>query len=91
MAREFTDQDERFIRRCIELSRQSLEAGDAPFGSLIVREGKIVVEARNDSNSKITDHAEIVALNMANERLAPRPSPTALFTRAESRAPCAPS
>ena len=69
MSVEITTRDEEHIRKCIALSQQALDAGDAPFGSIIVRNGEIVAEAQNDYNSKITEHAEIIALNRAHEAL----------------------
>ena len=56
-----------FIRRCIELSQVAVDAGDAPFGSLIVKDGEVLAEASNDKNSQTNHHAEILALNKASE------------------------
>lgn len=61
--------DEQFMRRCIALSQASVEAGDAPFGSLIAIENKLIVEGLNDYKTKVTEHAEIVALNRAHQVL----------------------
>jgi tRNA(adenine34) deaminase len=61
--------DEHFMRRCIELSQESVNAGDAAFGSLIARGDTLVAEGHNDYKSKITEHAEIVALNKAHNVL----------------------
>lgn len=61
--------DELFMRRCIELSQLSVDAGDAPFGSLIAIEDKLLVEGLNDYKTKVTEHAEIVALNKAHQAL----------------------
>ena len=30
------DDDLRYLRRCVELAAEALEAGDEPFGSLLV-------------------------------------------------------
>jgi tRNA(Arg) A34 adenosine deaminase TadA len=36
------------LRRCIELAEEALEAGDAPFGSVLVgADGRVLMEARN--------------------------------------------
>lgn len=62
---------ERYIRQCIELSRRALATSDAPVGSLVVLNDRIVVEgiecvkARRD----VTRHAEVDALRAACERL----------------------
>lgn len=37
-----------YLRRCVELARQALEAGDAPFGSVLVdANGEVLKEDRN--------------------------------------------
>jgi tRNA(adenine34) deaminase len=61
--------DEGFMRRCIEFSQESVNLGDAPFGSLIAREDILIAEGLNDYQSKITEHAEVVALNNAHKVL----------------------
>lgn len=61
--------DETFIRRCIKLSKESVEKGDAPFGALIVRDGEILVEASNNASGRVSDHAEVLALHAAHEKL----------------------
>jgi tRNA(Arg) A34 adenosine deaminase TadA len=38
---------ERYISRCIELSYQAREQGNAPFAALLVLDGQIVLEATN--------------------------------------------
>ena len=78
--------DEKFMRRCIELSQQSVHAGDAAFGSLIAHNDQLIAEAQNDYKTKITEHAEIVALNKAH---AVTGSPDlSLFTLYTSCEPC---
>lgn len=62
-------EDEFFIRRCIELSQIAIDSGDAPFGSLIAKNGNAIAEAANDKNAKVNHHAEILALNKAAELL----------------------
>jgi tRNA(adenine34) deaminase len=62
--------DEKYIERCIELSREALRAGDNPFGSVIVRNDQIVCEARNKiKENDVTQHAEIVAMKEAQKIL----------------------
>ena len=58
--------DKQFMERCIQLARESWDKGDAPFGSLIAREGKLVAEGLNDAHSRVSEHAEIIALNRAH-------------------------
>ncbi len=63
--------DEEMMCRCLELGKNALENGDAPVGSLIVRNGEIIaaglesVKLKNDP----TAHAEIEALRVACEKL----------------------
>lgn len=66
MIREY---DEKFMRRCIELSQESVDSGDAAFGSLIAIDDRLVAEGLNDYKTKISEHAEIVALNNAHKAL----------------------
>lgn len=63
--------DEDFMRRCLQLGRMSLIAGEAPVGSLIVIGGKIIAEAGESVKSKTdpTAHAEIEAVRAASEKL----------------------
>jgi tRNA(adenine34) deaminase len=66
--------DEYYIKKCIALSEMSVKKGEAPFGSLIVKNGKIIV-ARTNANEKknnITSHAEIMAMNAAIKKLKTR-------------------
>jgi len=72
MNQDFTNlrsYDKTFMQRCIELSRESVAKGDAAFGSLIAVEDKLIAEGLNDYKTKITEHAEIVALNNAHKVL----------------------
>lgn len=60
--------DEKFIRRCIQLSQEAFDSGDNPFASLIVKNGKIIVEAKNEiRRNDVTKHAEIVAMQKAQK------------------------
>lgn len=61
--------DEYFIRKCIELSKKSMEEGGAPFGALIVRNGEIIADSLNNAQSRVSDHAEILVLDKAHKKL----------------------
>jgi tRNA(adenine34) deaminase len=61
--------DEKYMRRCIELSQLSLNSGDAAFGSLITIEDQLLVEAANEYKISISKHAEIVVLDRAHQKL----------------------
>ncbi len=58
-------EDRRNMQRCIELAQKARDAGDHPFGAVIVDEtGAVVAEERNRENTEcdVTWHAEIGAL-----------------------------
>lgn len=61
-----TEEDLKFIKQCIALSEKSVASGDAPFGSLIVKEGEIIGASENNASNKVSDHAEIMALHHAH-------------------------
>jgi tRNA(adenine34) deaminase len=61
------NQDKHFMQRCIELSKLSLDQGDAPFGSLITRDNELIAEGINAANTKVSEHAEITALHNAHQ------------------------
>lgn len=62
---------DKFMAVAIEEARKALRAGEQPFGSVIVRDGKIVGRAYNTVNSSKdpTAHAEINAVRSAAENL----------------------
>ena len=61
---------ELFMKRCLTLAQQALQAGDHPFGSVIVKDGKIIAEARNRITANdVTNHAEIQAMRKAQNIL----------------------
>ncbi|MDM5270710.1 nucleoside deaminase [Sulfurovum sp. zt1-1] len=66
----YTEDHEKFIKRCIELAQEALDTGDNPFGSVVVKDNEIIAEARNSSlHDDITDHAEIIAMRKAKQVL----------------------
>lgn len=67
-----THDDERYLRRAIELSVASREAGDAPFGSLLVgADGTVLAEDHNTVNSDddVTAHPELKLARWASREL----------------------
>ncbi len=61
---------EKFMRRCIELSDESLGRGDNPFGCVIVKDNEILVESGNKiKDYDVTNHAEILAMKKAQKLL----------------------
>lgn len=67
-----TEQDEKFMRRAIELAREGMEEGTGgPFGAVVARGGEIVGEGCNrvTSTNDPTAHAEVVAIRAACQNL----------------------
>ena len=65
-------EDERWMRRAIELARAGeAGAGTNPIGCVIVRDETLLAEACNEVDRRFdpTAHAEIVAIRRAGERL----------------------
>ncbi len=63
---------EDFMRRAIALSRRGMEDGrGGPFGSVVVKDGRIVGEGVNQvtSTNDPTAHAEVVAIRAAGAAL----------------------
>jgi tRNA(adenine34) deaminase len=61
-----------FMARALELARAAAEAGEAPVGAVLVRDGAIIAEATNAMRrlGDPTAHAELLAIRAAGaERL----------------------
>lgn len=94
MTSHSSQQDDIYLRRCIELSAQVRDAGKHPFAAIVVdAAGHIVAEAGNDSlppTGDPTRHAELVAASLAARRLSPEQLAEAtLYSSAEPCAMCA--
>lgn len=63
-------EDERFMRRALELARAAQAAGEVPVGAVVVKDGEVVGEGFNQPIGlhDPTAHAEIRALRDAAER-----------------------
>lgn len=61
--------DEQFIKRCIELSREAVANDRNPFGCVIIKDGEAVAEAKNGSREEISHHAEMLAMREAVKKL----------------------
>jgi guanine deaminase len=61
----------RFLDRAIDLALQNADAGRAPFGALVVRDGHILGSGVNtvDRDTDPFAHAEVVAMQDAARRL----------------------
>lgn len=63
-----TENDERFMRRALELARNGVDANvGGPFGAVVVKDGRIIGEGVNrvTSTNDPTAHAEVVAIRAA--------------------------
>ena len=68
----FTERENRFLERAIELSRKGMQDGHGgPFGCVVVRGDDIVGEGCNmvTSSNDPTAHAEVVAIRNACQQL----------------------
>lgn len=81
--------DEHFLRRAIELATSARQAGNPPFGSLLVsKDGKVIAEERNTSlaDSDITAHPELKLARWAARELdADTAADTTMYTSCQ---PC---
>lgn len=80
------------LRRCVELAREGLEAGDDPFGSLLVSgEGEVLGEDRNRvAGGDRTRHPEFALARWAAENLTPAERAAAtVYTSGEHCPMCA--
>lgn len=83
----------RYLARCVELAREALDAGDDPFGSVLVdRAENVVAEARNRENSLAdpTAHPELELARWAWRNLsADERSGATVYTSGEHCPMCA--
>lgn len=86
------EDDLKHLRRCIELAREALEAGDAPFGSVLVAaDGRVLAEDHNrTSGGDRTRHPEFALARWAAENMAPADrSGATVYTSGEHCPMCA--
>ena len=80
-------EDQRYVRRAIDLADLAAEAGDAPVGAVLVC-GSLILEAKNEKETRpdATAHAEMLLIQEASKRLgAWRLSDATLYV---SKEPC---
>ncbi len=85
-------QDRRFLSRAVDLAEEALDAGDEPFGSVLVSAaGAVVFEDRNRvSGGDATRHPELDIARWAAEHLTPEERRTAtVYTSGEHCPMCA--
>ncbi|KAJ5151297.1 putative cytosine deaminase [Penicillium canariense] len=82
-----------YLRRCVKLAREALDAGDDPFGSVLVdATGNILREDRNRTRTEadITLHPELILAVWARKHMAPADRAAAtIYTSGEHCPMCA--
>ncbi|MGW1543454.1 nucleoside deaminase [Streptomyces sp. NPDC002309] len=81
-----------YLRRCVELAAEALEAGDEPFGSVLVgADGAVLAEDHNRvASGDRTRHPEFELARWAAEHLSPRQRAAAtVYTSGEHCPMCA--
>ncbi|MHA7925222.1 MAG: nucleoside deaminase [Marinobacter sp.] len=65
------DTDKTFLQQAVQLAMESVEKGGAPFGALVVHNGKVIARAGNRAKQDCdpTAHAEVAAIRMAGKML----------------------
>ncbi|MDK3074994.1 nucleoside deaminase [Sedimentitalea sp. JM2-8] len=81
--------DEDHMMRAIALALRAADAGNDPFGAVLVRDGRMIAEGMNEVHilHDVTAHAEIQALRAAGRRLESTTHPHS--TMFASGKPCA--
>ncbi|MEU2438842.1 nucleoside deaminase [Streptomyces rubradiris] len=86
------DDELRYLRRCVELAEEALDAGDEPFGSVLVAgDGTVLAEDRNRvAGGDRTRHPEFELARWSAARLTPEERAAAtVYTSGEHCPMCA--
>lgn len=90
MSAALAGDDDRWLRRAIELARHSRDTGKHPFGSLVVAaDGRCLAEGINAFDCDCTGHAEMNAVRAAHALDAKALEGATLYSSAEPCAMCA--
>jgi tRNA(Arg) A34 adenosine deaminase TadA len=92
MAAMLSDRDLRHLRRCVALATEALDAGDEPFGSVLVdADGTVLAEDRNRVGAgDPTRHPEFALARWAAANLTPEQRAAAtVYTSGEHCPMCA--
>ena len=87
-----SETDKQHLARCVELAEEALEAGDEPFGSVLVSgDGAVLVEDHNHvAGGDATQHPEFFLARWAAENLPPEERTRAtVYTSGEHCPMCA--
>lgn len=65
------EDDTDFLRQAIALAYTNVDSGGRPFGAVIVKDGKVIAQAVNESvaTNDPTAHAELLAIRAASRHL----------------------
>jgi tRNA(Arg) A34 adenosine deaminase TadA len=88
---ELDDLHRQHLRRCVDLAREALEAGDDPFGSVLVgADGSVLAERRNrERTGQPLAHPELDLALWAGEHLSPEErAGSTVYTSGEHCAMC---
>lgn len=89
---QINNKDLQHLRRCIELAREALEAGNQPFGSVLVSaQGEVMFEGRNEvvTTGDQTRHPEFEIARWAATYMTPEDRAKAIvYTSGEHCAMC---
>jgi tRNA(Arg) A34 adenosine deaminase TadA len=83
---------ESHVRRALALAREAGDRGDGPYGSLLVRDGTVVMEARNRevTDDDVALHPELtLARRAASEYTPAERAATVMYTSTEPCSMCA--
>lgn len=87
------DTDLVHLRRCIELAAEAADAGDQPYGSVLVSaDGTVLAERRNEvvTTGDVTAHPELALASWASRNLDPAERAAAtMYTSGEHCTMCA--
>jgi tRNA(Arg) A34 adenosine deaminase TadA len=93
MTQQVTETDLPYLRRCVELATEAVEAGDFPFGSVLVAEdGAVLAEDRNRevTAGDPTRHPEFELARWAATNMTPQERAAAtVYTSGEHCPMCA--
>jgi len=93
MTEEVTEVDLPYLRRCVELATEAVQAGDFPFGSVLVAaDGTVLAEDRNRevTSGDPTRHPEFELARWAATNMTPRERAAAtVYTSGEHCPMCA--
>src|SRR5699024_3393526 len=70
---DLTEKDRQVLAQCVDLAREALDAGDEPFGSILVDErgGQLFADRNRVAGGDHTRHPEFEIARWAAEHLAP--------------------